>query len=93
MYDTFEDTSLTIFMNCCCYRTESCSLTAGSNIFIRVVNRVPVGQECNTPATVANTTGEFIHIEQKTIARSSPEAYASWALAVRRAFVAPVTLV
>ncbi|KAI6225519.1 Transporter, major facilitator family protein [Aphelenchoides fujianensis] len=51
-------------------RTDpKCSLRATTNVFGRVINGVPVGEECEQNAASADVRGRFLHIEQKSKAR------------------------
>lgn len=56
----------------------TCSLTATTNIFGRLINGVPHRCVCTTEAN-SNTagTGEFVHIEQSIMARQST-VYGQW---------------
>lgn len=62
-----------------------CKLTAGSNVFGRVLNGVPIGQECQLSANAASATGYFIHAEQSMEARTA-SAYNNWADAITNVF-------
>lgn len=58
----------------------NCKLTAGSNIFGRLINGVPNGQECKGAA--ASISGMFIHAEQSETARLSSN-YGIWVEAIK----------
>lgn len=64
---------------------KSCKLTAGSNIFGRVLNGVDVGHECSSSANSTTATGYFIHVEQSLEARRR-QAYSGWAKALLMTF-------
>lgn len=64
---------------------NKCHLTAGSNIFGRVLNGVTIGNECKNEANVANVKGYFIHAEQSMVARE-PKAYDVWSQAITKTF-------
>ncbi|KAI6225174.1 Transporter, major facilitator family protein [Aphelenchoides fujianensis] len=51
-------------------RTDpKCTLRATTNVFGRVINGVPVGEECEQNAASADVRGRFLHIEQKSKSR------------------------
>lgn len=60
-------------------------MTAGSNVFGRVLNGVPIGQECIHNASAMSATGQFVHIEQDRKARKKTE-YKTWIKAILHAF-------
>lgn len=64
---------------------KSCKLTAGSNIFGRVLNGVPIGKECKLSANATTASGYFIHVEQSSQARKR-SAYNVWAKAIIKVF-------
>lgn len=67
--------------------TSNCTLTATSNLLARVLNGVPVGQECDHIGTTALASGSFLSVEQKGPAREAvQEDQAVWARAVRESF-------
>ena len=66
--------------------TSRCALTATSNILARVLNGVPVGQECDHIGTTTLASGSFISVEQKGPAREAEWDEALWARVVRETF-------
>lgn len=65
---------------------SSCDLTAGSNIFSRLLNGVPYGKECTVePDATKDTKGYFIHAEQAIVARGEAY-YDAWSLSVLQTF-------
>jgi hypothetical protein len=67
--------------------TSTCTLTATSNLLARVLNGVPVGQECDHIGTTTLASGSFLSIEQKGPAREEAQwDEALWARAVRGTF-------
>ena len=67
--------------------TSSCNLTATSNLLARVLNGVPVGQECDHIGTTTLASGSFLSVEQKRAAREVAQwDEAVWARAVRETF-------
>jgi hypothetical protein len=66
---------------------SDCDLTAGSNIFSRLVNGVHYGQECAIEPNPTNTTkGYFIHAEQAIAAREDPY-YDAWSWSILQTFL------
>lgn len=67
--------------------SSNCSLTATTNLLARVLNGVPVGQECDHIGTTALASGSFLSVEQKGPSREAvQEDQAVWARAVRETF-------
>ncbi|KAI6199062.1 hypothetical protein M3Y96_00586700 [Aphelenchoides besseyi] len=51
-------------------RTDTkCTLRATTNVFGRLINGVPLGEECEKNADPNDINGNFVHIEQKQISR------------------------
>ncbi|KAF9502252.1 hypothetical protein BDN71DRAFT_1485540 [Pleurotus eryngii] len=65
---------------------SSCGLTATTNVFGRLLNGIAEEDVCVRDADATTVSGEFIHIEQSIMARSS-EFYDAWAEAFNRAFI------
>src|SRR5258706_2263239 len=66
--------------------TSNCTLTATSNLLARVLNGVPVGQECDHIGTTALASGSFLSVEHKRPSREALQDQAVWARAVRETF-------
>ena len=66
---------------------SDCSLTATTNVVGRYLNNVNIANVCTVGATASTATGEFIHIEQASEARSGAN-YALWSQAVSNSFAA-----
>ncbi|KAF7436401.1 hypothetical protein PC9H_003234 [Pleurotus ostreatus] len=65
---------------------SSCGLTATTNVFGRLLNGIAEEDVCVRDADATTVSGQFIHIEQSIMARSS-EFYDAWAEAFNRAFM------
>ncbi|KAI6237767.1 hypothetical protein M3Y95_00299600 [Aphelenchoides besseyi] len=51
-------------------RTDTkCTLRATTNVFGRLINDVPLGDECEKTADSNDINGNFLHIEQKQVSR------------------------
>ena len=62
-----------------------CSLTATKNVLGRYLNGIDLRSVCNEAATSRTTTGEFLHAEQSSAARSLSN-YKAWSQAVLNTF-------
>jgi len=71
---------------------SDCSLTATTNVVGRYLNNVNIANVCTVGATPSTATGEFIHIEQASEARSGTN-YALWSQAVSNSFTAAAAAV
>jgi len=64
---------------------SDCTLTATKNVGGRYINRIPIADVCSVGATASSATGEFIHIEQASVARDASN-YVLWSQAVSNSF-------
>lgn len=62
---------------------STCRLVAETNVFGRIVNGVFPARVCDQRAESENVRGEFIHIEQKALARNKPRY---WNIAIEKVF-------
>ena len=64
--------------------TSNCTQLERTNLFGRVLNGVPVGQECEQSTTTELTSGSFLSVVQKRVAREDAQwDEAVWARAIR----------
>ena len=57
-----------------------------TNLLGRVLNGVPIGQECDHVGTTALASGSFLSIQEKDLPRQTAYNQVVWARAVREAF-------
>ncbi|EJD54028.1 hypothetical protein AURDEDRAFT_110677 [Auricularia subglabra TFB-10046 SS5] len=70
---------------------STCSLTATTNVFGRLVNGVPLKDVCRVSARPSATTGAFVHIEQSSGSRAA-DVYANWTTAILHTFRIPTRI-